>query len=155
MSSPSHASENANVARAPVSRAVQADARDRTFVFLSLFTSFGTLICCALPSLLVLFGLGATVASVLSAAPWLVTLSRHKGWVFAASGALIALNFAYVYALAPRLRTENQSCPVDEPTACGTADRVSRIVLWISVGIYVVGFCAAYLLGPFLVWSDS
>lgn len=42
----------------------------RLFGFLSLFTSFGTLIYCALPSLLVLVGLGATVASFLSAAPW-------------------------------------------------------------------------------------
>jgi len=42
--------------------------------YLSLFTSIGTLLCCALPSLLVLFGLGATVASVLSAAPWLFTM---------------------------------------------------------------------------------
>ena len=40
--------------------------------YLSLFTSFGTLLCCALPSLLVLFGLGATVASFLSSLPWLV-----------------------------------------------------------------------------------
>ena len=31
---------------------------------LSLFTSLSTLLCCALPSLLVLIGLGATVASV-------------------------------------------------------------------------------------------
>jgi hypothetical protein len=37
--------------------------------FLSLFTSLGTLLCCALPSLLVLFGLGATVATVLSEVP--------------------------------------------------------------------------------------
>lgn len=50
----------------------------RAFGYLSLFASFGTLICCALPSLLVLLGLGATVAAFLSAAPWLVTLSRHK-----------------------------------------------------------------------------
>jgi mercuric ion transport protein len=31
--------------------------------FLTLFASCGTLICCALPSVLVLVGLGATVAS--------------------------------------------------------------------------------------------
>src|ERR1700736_2365718 len=50
--------------------------------YLSLFASFGTWLCCALPSLLVLLGLGATVASFLSAVPWLVTLSHHKNWVF-------------------------------------------------------------------------
>ena len=62
--------------------------------YVSLFTSVGTLLCCALPSLLVLFGLGATVASVLSEAPWLVTMSHHKHWVFLIAGLLIAGNFA-------------------------------------------------------------
>lgn len=128
--------------------------QSRAFGYLSLFTSFGTLICCALPSLLVLFGLGATVASFLSAAPWLVTLSRHKGWVFAGSGTLVALNFAYVYALAPRVRGADQACPTDEQAACGTADRISRLVLWISAAIYVVGFFTAYMLAPILAWSE-
>lgn len=82
----------------------------RAFGYLSLFTSFGTLLCCALPLLLVLFGLGATVASFLAAAPWLVTLSRHKAWVFATSGALIAVNVLYVYTVAPRLRGPLESC---------------------------------------------
>jgi mercuric ion transport protein len=36
--------------------------RSGALSYLSLFTSLGTLLCCALPSLLVLFGLGATVA---------------------------------------------------------------------------------------------
>jgi hypothetical protein len=154
VSSQSHASENSNFAPTPVGGAIRGRARDRAFGFLSLFTSFGTLICCALPSLLVLFGLGATVASFLSVAPWLVTLSRHKEWVFAGSGTLIALNFAYVYAIAPRLRGD-LACPSDEPTACGTADRVNRAVLWVSAGIYAVGFFTAYLLAPILIWTES
>jgi len=48
--------------------------RGSALSYLSLFTSLGTLLCCALPSLLVLFGLGATVASVLSEVPWLVSM---------------------------------------------------------------------------------
>jgi mercuric ion transport protein len=148
----SRAREDPNVARTPRERAVQGNVRDQAFGFLSLLTSFGPLICCALPSLLVLFGLGATVASFLSAAPWLVTLSRQKAWVFAGSGTLIALNVLYVYVLAPRLRGADDTCPVNQPSACGTADRVSRAVLWISVAIYDVGFFTAYLLGPILEW---
>jgi mercuric ion transport protein len=46
--------------------------------YFSLFSSFSTLICCALPSVLVLLGMGSAVASLLSAAPWLVSPSRHK-----------------------------------------------------------------------------
>ena len=123
--------------------------------YLSLFTSLGTLLCCALPSLLVVFGLGATVASFLSAAPWLVTLSQHKVWVFAIAGALIMGNFVYVYRVAPRLKAQGMACPVDEADACATASRFSRIALWISAGIYAVGFFTAFVLGPLLIWWDS
>lgn len=118
--------------------------------YLSLFTSLGTLVCCALPSLFALTGLGATVASVVSAAPWLITFSRHKTWTFAIAGLLIALNFVYVFHFAPRLRTQSQACPVDGPSACGTASRVSRWILWVSAGIYLIGLFSAYLLGPLL-----
>jgi hypothetical protein len=118
--------------------------------YLSLFTSFGTLLCCALPSLLVLLGLGATVASFLSAVPWLVTLSRHKNWVFAVSGVLIASNFLYTYALAPRLHARGGACPADAEI-CDAATRMSRVILWASAVIYLVGFFTAYLLGPLLM----
>ena len=121
--------------------------------YLSLFTSFGTLICCALPSLLVLLGLGATVASFLSAVPWLVTLSHHKSWVFVTSGLLIAGNFVYTYALAPRLQMRGLACSTDDPGACGQASRTSRVVLWISAVLYCGGVFTAYLLGPMLMQS--
>src|SRR5438270_4300728 len=107
----------------------QTRGRNALLSYLSLFTSFGTLLCCALPSLLVLLGLGATVASFLSAVPWLVTLSRHKNWVFAFSGFLIASNFLYVYVIAPKLFAEGAACPPDEPGACDAASRTSRILL--------------------------
>lgn len=124
---------------------------DRAVGYLSLFTSFGTLVCCALPSLLVLFGLGATVASMLTVAPWLVTLSRHKTWVFGLSGTLIGVNAYYVYRLAPRLRARAGVCGPDGPDACGPANRFSRVVLWTSALIYGVGFFTAFILGPLLV----
>src|SRR6202011_1819239 len=84
--------------------------RNGALSFLSLFTSLGTLLCCALPSLLVLFGLGATVATVLSEVPWLVSLSHHKHWVFIVAGLLISGNFVYVYGVAPRLQMRNKTC---------------------------------------------
>src|SRR6185312_7127943 len=122
--------------------------------YLSLFTSIGTLLCCALPSLLVLFGLGATVASVLSEAPWLVTMSHHKHWVFIVAGALISSNFVYVYAVAPKLQSRNGACDPNAPAACQTVSRVSRFVLWCSAALYLVGCFTAYILGPLLVRFD-
>lgn len=117
--------------------------------YFALFTSFGTLLCCALPSLLVLLGLGATLASFLSAVPWLVTLSRHREWVFIISGALIAGDFAYIYWLSPRLKAQGQACSIEGgPTACDTATRLSHIALWVAAVIYCIGFFASYLLAP-------
>ena len=117
--------------------------------YLSLITSLGTLICCALPSLLVILGLGATVASFLSAVPWLVTLARHKVWVFAVSGIPIASDFVYVYWLSPRLKARGEACSIEDgPRACDTATRGSRVALWLAAAIYAVGFFVAFLFAP-------
>lgn len=128
--------------------------RSGALSYLSLFTSLGTLLCCALPSLLVLLGLGATVASVLSEMPWLVALSHHKNWVFFAAGVLISGNLIYAYAIVPRLQARNRTCDPDTPTACQGASRFSRIVLWCSAVLYLVGCFSAYALGPILVLFD-
>jgi hypothetical protein len=120
--------------------------------YFSLFTSLSTLLCCALPSLLVLFGLGASVASALSFMPWLVTLSRHKQWTFSASGILIALSFLNMYYISPRVR--GKQCSPDNPSACEDASAVSKAILWASAAIYVVGVFVAYVLGPILTELD-
>lgn len=130
----------------------QTTKRSAILGYFSLFTSLSTLLCCALPSLLVLLGLGASVASTLSFLPWLVTLSRHKQWTFSISGSLIALSFLNVYYIAPHFRT--QQCTPNDPTACEETDKVSQSVLWISACIYLVGFFVAYALGPILTELD-
>lgn len=121
--------------------------------YFSLFSSFSTLICCALPSVLVLLGMGTAVASLLSAAPWLVNLSRHKVWTFSISGTLIACSFVMTYVVAPRLR-EGEACDADDPSTCGEVSRLGRVLLWVSATIYAGGFFVAYLLGPILERFD-
>lgn len=122
--------------------------------YLSLFTSVGTLLCCALPSLLVLLGLGATVATVLSEIPWLVTMSHHKNWVFLVAGLLLGANVVYQYAIAPKLQMKGGSCDPLDPAACQTASRLSHTVLWCSIALYTIGCFTAYLLGPILIRFD-
>ena len=132
---------------------VVTSKRSALLNYFSLFTSLSTLLCCALPSLLVLFGLGASVASMLSFMPWLVTLSQHKQWTFAISGVLIAASFVNMYYIAPRIRAKE--CSADNPSACEEASRLSIILLWVSVAIYAVGFFVAYVLGPMLTRLDN
>jgi len=121
--------------------------------YFSLFSSFSTLICCAIPSVLVLLGMGTAVASLLSAAPWLVSLSQHKIWIFSIAGVLISASFVMTYVVAPRLRI-GENCDTDDPSTCGEVSRVSRFVLWTSALIWSGGFFVAYLLGPLLVRLD-
>jgi mercuric ion transport protein len=132
---------------------VQRAKRAALLNYLSLFSSFSTLICCALPSVLVLLGMGTTVASLLSAAPWLVSLSRHKIWTFSIAGILISMSFAMTYLIAPRLR-RRETCEADDPTTCGKVGRMSRVILWASAVIWSCGFFVAYLLGPILERID-
>lgn len=108
--------------------------------------------CCALPSLLVLAGLGASVASMLSTAPWLVTLSRHKPWTFGVSGVLVAASFVNMYYIAPRL--QRRDCSPDNPDACEIVSRFSKVLLCISATIYVTGFFVAFFLGSILARLD-
>jgi mercuric ion transport protein len=140
---------NSSVGLVPERRARRAALLN----YFSLFSSFSTLICCALPSVLVLLGLGTTVASLLSAAPWLVSLSRHKIWTFSIAGTLIAASFVMTYVVAPRLR-DGEVCAADDPATCGEVSRVSRFVLWGSALIWSGGFFVAYLLGPILERMD-
>jgi len=121
--------------------------------YFSLFSSFSTLICCALPSVLVLLGMGTAVASLLSAAPWLVSLSRHKIWTFSIAGILIAASFVMTYVVAPSLQ-RGDVCTADDPTTCGEVSKLSRAVLWGSALIWSGGFFVAYLLGPILEYMD-
>ena len=88
--------------------------KPRSWSWLLLFTTSGTLLCCALPITLVTLGLGASVATMASAAPWLITLSQYKGWMFALSGTLIGLGFWAVHrpaAPAPQILNWQQPVP--------------------------------------------
>ena len=134
----------------PVSSVAKPEQRVRHAALLnyfSLFSSLSTLLCCALPSVLVLLGMGSAVASVLTAAPWLVGLSRHKIWTFSIAGTLIAASFVMTYLVAPRLR-QDEACNAEDPSTCSQVSKVSRTILWFSAIVWCGGFFVAYLLGP-------
>ena len=81
-------------------------------------------------------------------------MSHHENWVFLVAGILISGNFVYVYAIAPRLQARSGACDPKDASACYTASRFSRVVLWCSAVLYLIGCFTAYLLGPILVHFD-
>lgn len=113
--------------------------------WLLLFTSTTTLICCALPILLVSVGFGAVSAAMFSNIPFLVDLAHHKVWLFAGSGGMLALAGWALYR-------PGRTCPTDPVLAakCETADRWNRRFFNVAAGIWAIGFTAAYLSLPFL-----
>ena len=129
---------------------LSSTGRKSSVSWLALFASTGTLVCCALPIALVSLGMGATMAALTSSFPILVTLSEHKLWVFAISGAFLALG-------AWSLWRPGRTCPIDSALAakCEQVTRWNRRVLLASVGIWAIGFFAAYLTLPLLVWYHS
>lgn len=114
---------------------------------LSLFTSFSTLLCCALPTLLVILGLGWVVATTINTFPFLITLSKNKGWMFLIAFLFISVNFYLVYG------RKNKVCKMSDKiqdNPCDIASKWNKIILWISVIIWTIGFIVAFLLFPFL-----
>jgi hypothetical protein len=108
---------------------------------LALFTSFGTLICCALPALFVALGMGAAVAGLVSAVPQLVWLSEHKLWVFGGSAAMI------VAAWTMHRAGRNAPCPTDpiKARACARLRLFSSAVLGIAALAWAIGAFVAFV----------
>ncbi len=117
--------------------------QQRALSWVTLLASTGTLLCCALPILLVSLGFGAVVASLTSSLPVLVTLAAYESWMFSVSALLLGVT-AWVLWIRP------QQCPGDPELAarCARAGVWNRRVFWMATVVWAVGFTAAYLLLP-------
>ncbi len=126
-----------------------ADSETR-LTWLALFTTMGTIVCCALPITLVALGMGATMASLVSNVPFLVTLSQHKILVFTISGFLLAASGWLLYR-------SGRTCPTDPKLAelCIRTEKWNRRIFWFSITLWGVGFFAAFLALPLQIWFDG
>ena len=114
---------------------------------LSLFASTSTLLCCALPALLVTIGAGAVMAGIATNVPGYVWLTERKVPLFILSGMLVAL------AMFMRWRSRNAPCPIDpaEARACARLRRTSGWLLYASVVVYLVGGFFAFFAADLLL----
>lgn len=108
---------------------------------LSLFASSSTLVCCALPALLVALGAGAALSSLVSVFPQVVWLSEHKLGLFTGAGLALAASGWLQW------RNRTAPCPTD-PTlrdACLSTRRTSWRLYLFSVAVYGVGGWFAFV----------
>ena len=108
---------------------------------LSLLTSSSTLVCCAIPALLVTIGAGAALSSLVSVFPQVVWLSEHKPLVFGV--ATVAMLAAGIL----QWRARYLPCPTDPVLreVCLKTRRNSLIIYWVSVGILAIGAWFAFV----------
>lgn len=119
----------------------QIQDRAKTLSWLSIFTSSGTLICCALPALLVAFGAGASLASLLGNVPQLIWFSENKSPVFVSAGAMLALAGYFQY------RNRSAPCPAEPALAraCMTTRRTSWRIYLLSLALFALGGFFAFI----------
>lgn len=109
--------------------------------WLSLLASSGTLVCCALPALLVTLGAGAALATLVSVFPQIVWLSEHSAWVFGIGAVLLALGGAAQW------QQRHAPCPIDPALrqACMAQRRRSARIYAVSVLLFAVGAWFAFI----------
>ena len=114
--------------------------KQTVFPVLSLFTSIGTLLCCALPALLVTLGMGAALAGFISVAPWITVISEYKIFIFVGAGILLILSTYFLWI------NRNAPCPTDakQAKACALLRKFSLYTIIISIVIYIIGFFFAF-----------
>ena len=107
----------------------------------TLLASSGTLICCAIPALLVSIGAGAALASFVTVFPQIVWISEYKEIVFAISALLMIIGGVLQW------RNRNAPCPID-PTlrdACLQTRKTSLRIYLASLFILMIGGWFAYI----------
>lgn len=119
----------------------QRSLKERFTSYLGLFTSLSTLLCCALPALLVSLGMGATMISLTSAIPQIIWVGEHKNFVFSFAVIMLSISSFLAY------KNRNAPCPIDPKLrdACLRGRKYSKNVLILSWIALSVGFFFAFL----------
>jgi len=117
--------------------------------WITLFIASGTLLCCALPILLVTLGFGAVVASLNYNIPGLIFLAENKIWTLTIA-ALLLMALAWV------IWRPNQHCPYESTLAalCKKSKLWNKRIFWISSMIWFIGLFTSYLLLPIRNFLD-
>lgn len=107
----------------------------------SLFATSSTLVCCAIPAVLVALGAGAALSSLVAVFPQVVWLSEHKEGLFVFAGVMMAASGVLQW------RNRTAPCPTDPALrdACLRTRKVSRVVFGVSVAFYLVGGWFAFV----------
>jgi hypothetical protein len=108
---------------------------------ITLLASSSTLICCAIPALLVSLGAGAALASLVAVFPQIVWISEHKEAIFTISALLMFIGGVLQW------RNRNAPCPIDPALrdACLKTRKNSLRIYWVSLVLLLIGVWFAFI----------
>lgn len=108
---------------------------------ISLLASSSTLMCCAIPSLLVALGAGAALSSLVSTFPQIVWLSDNKTELFIFAGLMLLVSGAWQW------RNRSAPCPTDPvlKNACTKTRKTAAVVYGASLLCYLLGSWFAFV----------
>lgn len=109
--------------------------REASAPTLALFASASTLLCCALPALLITIGAGAVMAGLTANIPGFIWLTAHKAELFIVSGILL------IIASYMKWHMRNAPCPIDPALArtCTFWRKAGTIILGVAITFYLIG----------------
>ena len=109
--------------------------------FFALFTSISTIICCALPIILVMLGMGAVFANLTANFHFIIWLAGKSLYLF-----IIAIIFLLIGGYFIFLKAE--TCPADKKLAdiCQKTKKFNKIIWFFSVIILLISFFFKYIL---------
>jgi hypothetical protein len=108
---------------------------------LTLFASSSTLICCAMPAMLVSLGAGAALASLVAVFPQIVWISENKEVIFLMSTLLMVIGGIVQW------RNRYAPCPIDPilRQVCLRTRKVSLSIYLISLVLLIIGGWFAFI----------
>jgi len=109
--------------------------------FFGLFTSISTILCCALPIILVTLGMGAVFANLTASLPFITWLAERSLYLFTIATNLLLIGGYFIFI-------KPQTCPADKKLAeiCNKTKKFNKIVWWMSVIILATSFFFKYIL---------
>ena len=114
--------------------------------FFALLSSSSTLLCCALPAILVSMGAGAVFANIISVFPALTVISRFKVEITLMT-LIILVAVGVLHS-----KTAKMPCPADPSLgrACLESRKRSRIVYYLSCIIFAMASIFTFIVPEFL-----
>jgi len=109
--------------------------------FFGLFTSISTMLCCALPIILVTLGMGAVFASLTANFPFVTWLAERSIYLFVIATILLLIGGYFIFI-------KSQTCPADKKLTdmCNKTKEFNKVIWWMSVITLAISYFFKYIL---------